>query len=94
VLEHFDHGTQRAILRLYRGSDPAALARSGERLRELRAPVLVIWGADDPYLEPAWAQRLAAALPDATVRMVTDAGHWPWAGRPDVADEIGAFLGS
>jgi pimeloyl-ACP methyl ester carboxylesterase len=94
VLRHFDHGTQRAILRLYRAADPAALARAGERLQALRAPTLVVWGEADPYLDPAWAQRLAAALPDASVRNVTDAGHWPWAGRPELIAEIGEFLRS
>jgi pimeloyl-ACP methyl ester carboxylesterase len=92
VLRHFDHGTQRAILRLYRGAEPDALARAGERLRDLRAPALVVWGADDPHLDPAWAQQLAAALPDARVRLVTDAGHWPWADRPELIGEIAAFL--
>jgi pimeloyl-ACP methyl ester carboxylesterase len=94
ALRHFDHGTQRAILRLYRGADPDALARTGERLRDLRAPVLVVWGEDDPYLAPVWAGRLAAALPDATVRRVPGAGHWPWAQQPALVAEIGAFLGS
>jgi pimeloyl-ACP methyl ester carboxylesterase len=94
VLEHFDHGTQRAILRLYRGADADALARTGERLRALAAPVLVVWGGSDPYLEPAWADRLAAALPDARVQIVPGAGHWPWADDPSVIESIGDFLKS
>jgi pimeloyl-ACP methyl ester carboxylesterase len=94
VLAHFDHGTQRAILRLYRGADADALARTGERLRALAAPVLVVWGGSDPYLEPAWADRLAAALPDARVRIVAGAGHWPWADDPSLVDAICEFLKS
>ncbi len=35
VLDHFDQGTQRAILRLYRSSPPELLARSGEQLASL-----------------------------------------------------------
>src|SRR3954470_7912226 len=85
VLEHFDHGTQRAILRLYRRADPAALARSGERIATLAAPALVVWGEADPFLEPAWAERLAGALPDARTLVVPGAGHWPWSGRLDIA---------
>src|SRR5205085_2262682 len=38
VLDHFDHGTQRAILRLYRASPPDLLARAGEALGKLDAP--------------------------------------------------------
>ncbi len=33
VIEHFDQGTQRAILRLYRSSPPEVLAAAGARLR-------------------------------------------------------------
>ncbi|HEX8714932.1 MAG TPA: alpha/beta fold hydrolase, partial [Solirubrobacteraceae bacterium] len=35
VLSHFDQGTQRAILRLYRSSPPDVLAAAGERLSRL-----------------------------------------------------------
>jgi len=94
VLAHFDHGTQRAILRLYRRADADALARSGERLRMLGAPALVVWGEADPYLEPAWASRLAAALPRAEVQVVPRAGHWPWTDDPSVLARICDFLES
>jgi pimeloyl-ACP methyl ester carboxylesterase len=92
VMRHFDHGTQRAILRLYRGADPGVLADAGERLRDLRCPVLVLWGEDDGYIEPGWAARLAAALPDAHARVIPGAGHWPWTDRPELVDEVVAFL--
>jgi pimeloyl-ACP methyl ester carboxylesterase len=88
VLAHFDHGTQRAILKLYRGADPDVLARAGDGLSACTAPVLVVWGERDPYLDPAWATRLAAALPGARVRVVEGAGHWPWTDRPELVDEI------
>ena len=47
----FDHGTQRAILKLYRSAPPDVLARAGERLGEIRAPALILWPDDDPYIE-------------------------------------------
>ena len=49
--EHFDQGTQRAILRLYRSAPPELLERSGARLGELRAPALILWPEDDPYID-------------------------------------------
>ena len=49
--EHFDQGTQRAILRLYRSAPPELLERSGARLGELRAPALILWPDDDPYID-------------------------------------------
>jgi pimeloyl-ACP methyl ester carboxylesterase len=92
VLRHLDHGTQRAILRLFRRADVEELARKGERLRDLRAPALVLWGERDPFLPVSWAEQVAAALPQAVARTVPDAGHWPWAGRPEIVEEICGFL--
>jgi pimeloyl-ACP methyl ester carboxylesterase len=94
AMTHFDHGTQRAILRLYRRADAEALARTGGRLRDLRAPALVVWGESDSYLDPAWAERLAAVLPHADVQLVPGGGHWPWAGKPEVVAAICDFLES
>ena len=93
VLAHFDQGTQRAILRLYRTSPEDALAAAGERLGELRCPALVVWGDRDPYIEPSFADHYAAALGgEARVRHLPDAGHWPWLERPELIGEIAEFL--
>src|SRR4029077_15403168 len=50
VLAHFAHGTQRAILRLYRSSPSSVLERAGAQLGRLDVPALVVWGTRDPYL--------------------------------------------
>ena len=62
VLEHFDQGTQRAILRLYRSSPPELLAASGERLGALTMPALVVWGGRDPYIPARFGREYADAL--------------------------------
>lgn len=92
VHDHFDQGTQRAILRLYRSADPEVLAAAGARLGDIAAPALVVWGHEDPYLPPAFADAYAAALPDARAHIVAGAGHWPWYDVPDLIEEIVAFL--
>lgn len=93
VLDHFDQGTQRAILRLYRSSPPDVLAAAGERLGDLRCPALVLWGAKDPYVPASFAAPLGEALGgEAEVRVLDDAGHWPWYDRPDLVDTVAAFL--
>jgi pimeloyl-ACP methyl ester carboxylesterase len=92
VFRHFDHGTQRAILRLYRGAPPDELARAGERLGEIRAPALVVWGERDPFVGAELAAAYAAALPQARVEVVPGAGHWPWLDDPGVVARVGAFL--
>jgi pimeloyl-ACP methyl ester carboxylesterase len=92
VSEHFDHGTQRAILRLYRSAPPAVLAAAGEHLDRLRMPALVVWGERDPYVPAAFADAYAVALGDAEVLKLPDAGHWPWLDRPDVVARVSDFL--
>jgi len=88
VLRHFDHGTQRAILKLYRSDRDATTP-----LDAVTAPALVLWGERDRYVEPAWAERVAGALGgQAEVEIVRGAGHWPWLDRPDVVRRVAHFL--
>jgi pimeloyl-ACP methyl ester carboxylesterase len=90
----FDHGTQRAILKLYRSAPEDVLARAGERLGDLRCPALVLWGEADPYIPPSFARAYADALGGpAEHELLEGAGHWPWIDRPDVIDRVAAFLG-
>jgi pimeloyl-ACP methyl ester carboxylesterase len=92
VLAHFDQGTQRAILRLYRSSPPDVLAAAGARLDELEMPALVVWGAQDPYIPVRFGRAYAEALPNAELLELPDAGHWVWFDRPDTIDRIVEFL--
>jgi pimeloyl-ACP methyl ester carboxylesterase len=92
VLDHFDQGTQRAILRLYRGSPPEVLAAAGAQLGRLQMPALVVWGMRDPYIPHRFARAYADALPNAELLELPDAGHWPWLDRPQVIDRIVGFL--
>jgi pimeloyl-ACP methyl ester carboxylesterase len=89
---HFDHGTQRAILKLYRSAPERKLEQAGAGLGEVKAPALVVWGDGDPYIPPEFAQRTADALSGpATVEVVEGAGHWSWLDRPGVVDSVAAF---
>lgn len=92
TVRHFDQGTQRAILRLYRSSPSEVLARAGERLSTLDAPALVVWGARDPYISVRFAHDYARALPSAELLELPDAGHWWWLDRPDAIDRVVEFL--
>jgi len=79
-----DAGTKRAVLRLYRSvDDPAALGRRhADALAHLDLPALVVWGAHDPYLPVALAERQREAFPSAEVTVLPDSGHWPMADDP------------
>jgi pimeloyl-ACP methyl ester carboxylesterase len=92
MLDHFDQGTQRAILRLYRSSPPAVLQAAGAQLARVKAPALVVWGMKDPYIPARFAQQYASALGGAELVELPDAGHWPWFDRPDAVDRVVDFL--
>jgi pimeloyl-ACP methyl ester carboxylesterase len=93
ISRHFDRGTKRAVLELYRDADPERLEQAGRSLGEVRARVLVIWGDHDPYIGAGFADRYARALGgDVKVEHLPDAGHWSWLDRPDVVDKVKDFL--
>jgi pimeloyl-ACP methyl ester carboxylesterase len=94
VWDHFDQGTQRAILRVARSISPGGLTRAGAALSTLTAPTLIVWGEDDPWLSVRFAHAYAAALPAAQVALIPGAGHWPWLESPAVIDRVTAFLGA
>ena len=93
IWSHFDGGTQRAILRLYRSAPPDVLARAGARLGEVKAPALVLYGERDPYIP---AERFASAYAEALGgpaehEVIAGAGHWPWLDRPELVDRVVDF---
>ncbi|MFL5860350.1 MAG: alpha/beta fold hydrolase [Solirubrobacteraceae bacterium] len=92
VWDQFDQGTQRAILRLHRSVDERALAAAGASLDALRQPALIVWGDQDPWLSPAFADAYARRLPHATVQHVPGAGHWPWLDEPRLVETVTDFL--
>jgi len=93
VLAHFDEGTQRAILRLYRSAPEDALARVGARLGELRCPALIAWGEADPFIDSRFAHGYAAVLGgEVDLRTYPGAGHWPWLDEPAVLTDVTDFL--
>ena len=89
----FDHGTQRAILKLYRASPPEVLERAGRRLGELRCPTLILWPTADPYIGEEFGARYAEALGGQVQLEMVDGGHWSWHERPELVDRVAGFVG-
>jgi pimeloyl-ACP methyl ester carboxylesterase len=90
---HFDHGTQRAILKLYRSAPPELLEASGSRLGAIRAPSLVLWPTEDPFIPQRFGAAYAEALGgESELEIVEGAGHWAWLDRPDVVERVAGFL--
>ncbi|MBB4097982.1 alpha/beta fold hydrolase [Sphingomonas kyeonggiensis] len=61
---------------------PRGLARLGELLPSIEAPVLVISGRDDPIVPPSNGDYLAEFLP-AAVNVIVAAGHYVWEDAPE-----------
>lgn len=90
---HFDAGTRRAILKLYRDTPERELESAGAQLGAVRCPALVVWGEQDPYVPARFADAYGRVLPHATVERIPDASHWCWLDRPDLVERIAAWLG-
>lgn len=92
VWRHWDRGTKRAVLQLYRDADPDRLAAAGKDLAKLTCPALVLWGDRDPYLPTKFAHAYADALPNGQVDIASGAGHWPWIDDPSTVDRVLRFI--
>jgi proline iminopeptidase len=55
-----------------------------DALGAIRAPTLVITGAEDWVIHPNASRALAAAIPDAELLVIPDVGHLTFVERPDV----------
>ena len=95
VYQTFDRGTKRAVLKLYRntrntedGAQQFTIA-----LRPLDLPALIVWGAHDPYIPVAFAERQREVFPRAEIKILPNSGHWPFADDPNsVAQVVLPFL--
>ena len=95
MYDQADAGTTRAVLSLYRATDdPGGVGRRhADALAPLDRPALVVWGAHDPYLPVALAERQREAFPSAEVAILEESGHWPFADDPDgVGRHVEPFL--
>ncbi len=54
------------------------------KLGPLDQPALVIWGMEDNTVPLCDASIVARELPDADLRIIPNAGHWPQFETPDV----------
>lgn len=95
MYDNYDRGTRRAVLRLYRATDdPGGAAHDlGAALRPHGMPVLVVWGARDPFIDVSYAHRQLEAFPQARIEILESSGHWPFADAPaEVAAAVLPFL--
>lgn len=78
----------------------AAFKEGADAVKEARAkmaafgnPVLVLFGAEDPFLPPPNAERFAKTFPHATLQLLPGAGHFLQEDAPEVvAERVLAFV--
>ena len=92
VWEHFDQGTQRAIIRLQRSVDEERRQAMADALQALTMPTLVAWGERDPWWGDVVLDAYLRHLAGARVERIAQAGHWPWLDDPAVVDLVSGFL--
>jgi len=62
-------------------------------LDRIRVPSLVLWGAEDGIVKPAYGEAYAARIPGARFATIAGAGHHPELEQPDhFADHLLGFL--
>jgi 2-hydroxymuconate-semialdehyde hydrolase len=88
-----DLGGRRAYLRAARALNNRDLTTESRHIQEIEAPTLILWGANDKFLEPRWADTLKHKLRDTTVDIIEPGGHFLPLDRPDaVVEAITRFL--
>jgi len=58
------------------------------RLNELKIPVQLIWGADDPLFPVAQAERANSLIERSKLTVIAGAGHTPQAERPEEFNRV------
>jgi pimeloyl-ACP methyl ester carboxylesterase len=63
-------------------------------LKRIKVPTLVLWGAADGIVKPAYGRAYADLIPGARFAQIERAGHKPEIEQPEAfADHVGGFLG-
>jgi len=71
---------------------PIPNRRLSKRLYRQTAPTLVLWGSEDRFIPPIYAERFSELLPNSEIAWIEAAGHMVPAEQPDrVAGEILRF---
>lgn len=71
----------------------AAIEGSSAASPPIALPTRVFWGAHDPVLPPAWADRLGETFTDLTLSLAPEAGHFVhWETPRRAAEAVRAFF--
>jgi pimeloyl-ACP methyl ester carboxylesterase len=93
--EHIKADTRRRDQGLIRAECFTAMRQHDLRgkISPIKTPALVIWGMEDNVVPLRDASVVAREWPDADLRIIPNAGHWPQFETPDITDRhVRAFL--
>ena len=94
ALKEFYLASQRRLAMAGKILFPIPNRRLAKRLYRLAAPTLLVWGAGDRLIVPAYAARWKAVIPAARVEMLDGAGHMlPYEQPEAFARAVATFLG-
>lgn len=80
---------KRAFFRNVRRLNPEYTSAIAKALGALEHETLILWGREDPFQKPRYAEQLRDALERASLVWIDDAAHWIMEERPDaVADSL------
>ena len=94
VFKEFYLGQQRRLAMAGKILFPIPNRRLSKRLYRLTAETLLVWGAADRLIVPAYAERWKALIPGARVEMVEAAAHMlPYEQPEALVRALAGFLG-
>jgi pimeloyl-ACP methyl ester carboxylesterase len=89
------HARNREALCLYAWHPYMYNPRLARWLARIAVPTLVLWGASDRVVTPAYGRAYAARIPGARFEIIEAAGHHPEIEQPGtLAERVRAFLPS
>ena len=85
------HGPQVMLNSVRSGVNLLGLRRKHhivDRLRDLRAPLLAVWGEEDLVIPPVKAEDVRRDLPYGRIHVLPECGHWPHMEKPEDFNRI------
>jgi len=84
---------KRALFRNLRRLNPEYTRAIADELADLPHETLVLWGREDAFQKPAYAERLRDAIPRAELVWIDAAAHWIMEEKPrEVIEAVRGFL--
>ena len=88
-------GIRRDTIKVLRAIDPKYTLEAAEKLRSWDKPAMLAWAVEDRFFKLSFAERLAAAIPGATLEKIEDSYTFVSEDQPErLAELLGAFAGS